>query len=318
MREINRPALRTAAGDRTFGKDRPPRFGWALLPLLILPLLVADLELRASALWHDGAHHRSVDSLDTSIPVGNPRPLDTILHDFGAFFTDGWQVVQRPLHFSGHQWGIAGGMLGTGAVVMAFDEDLNEDMDELEGEAWDGIAKLGNAIGENEIGLLAGAVVYLPGLLFDLPEVRRAGRHVLQTLVYTAAIGSLLKHSLGRSRPYRNVGAYEFAGPWQTSNDFLALPSGHVIVAFSIASSLAADIDNPWATAGLYALASTTAFGRLHTDQHWASDVLFGAIIASVIGHATATSDDPIPSEDEGTSFRLTPTTSGIAASWSW
>ena len=251
MRMIHRPSAVDAARSRNVGMNRSPLIPFVLTVLLLLPLSDEGLGLEASAPSHFRTHRHAIDSIGMSLPVGNPRPLDTVLHDFGALFSDGWSVVQRPLHFSGHQWGFAAGMLATGGAVMTFDEDLREGMRKIEGAAWNGVADFGNAIGENEIGLLAGAVVYLPGLLFDLPEVRRAGRHVLQTLVYTAAIGSLLKHTLGRSRPYRNVGAYEFAGPWQTSNEFLSLPSGHVVVAFSIASSLAADIDEPWVTAGL-------------------------------------------------------------------
>ena len=64
---------------------------------------------------------------------------------------------------------------------------------------------------------------------------------------------------------------------------------------------------------------ATTAFGRLHADQHWSSDVVFGAIIASVIGHATVTSDDGSDSApDDGMSLGLRPTADGIALTWRW
>jgi membrane-associated phospholipid phosphatase len=55
--------------------------------------------------------------------------------------------------------------------------------------------------------------------------------------------------------------------------------SGHTALAFSFATSLSQEIHRPWATAGLYTLATATALSRVYQNQHWANDVLIGAAV---------------------------------------
>ena len=50
-------------------------------------------------------------------------------------------------------------------------------------------------------------------------------------------------------------------------------------MAFALATSLAAEIHRPWATALLYAGATGTAWSRLNDHKHWLSDVLAGATV---------------------------------------
>jgi membrane-associated phospholipid phosphatase len=71
------------------------------------------------------------------------------------------------------------------------------------------------------------------------------------------------------------VGAYHFA-PF-TRNE--SLPSGHTVMAFARATSLADEARRGWLTAGLHTLAAGTALGRLNDNRHWVSDVGLGALV---------------------------------------
>jgi membrane-associated phospholipid phosphatase len=62
--------------------------------------------------------------------------------------------------------------------------------------------------------------------------------------------------------------------------DVASFPSGHTIVAFAFSGVLAERIKNTWASIGLYGLAAACGVSRMYTDEHWVSDVLFGAIIS--------------------------------------
>ena len=53
--------------------------------------------------------------------------------------------------------------------------------------------------------------------------------------------------------------------------------SGHTAMAFAFATSLADDIDRPWATVGLYAAAGAVGWSRIHDNRHWLSAVALPA-----------------------------------------
>ncbi len=228
-----------------------------------------------------------IDDLST----GGFRPLDTLRDDFLALFTEGWDLLQRPASWGPADLVRAGTLTGLGTAAFLADRDLHEEILGWRGSDGDDIVEVVNHFGENEVGLGLAGGLYLPGLLLDIPWLRRAGRHLGQTLLYSAALGSIFKGVFGRHRPFLGDGPYELEGPWQSDNSYLSLPSGHTIVAFSIASTLSAEIDNPWATAGLYSAATATAIGRVYRNQHWVSDVFVGALLASVIGHGVVTRD---------------------------
>ncbi|MGE3800890.1 MAG: phosphatase PAP2 family protein [Candidatus Kapaibacterium sp.] len=239
------------------------------------------------------------------------RPLDTLWSDFRTTFTDAWLLAGRPLYFDRTDWMITGGVVSASGLLMATDAEIRREMQSLRGSDGDHITDVGNAFGENEAGLLIAGLLYLPGFVLNEPKLRLMGRHVGQTLLYAATVGVLIKGSLGRHRPFLGEGPYKFSGPWQSDDAFLSLPSGHTTVAFSIASSLSADIDNPYVTVGLYSAATLTALSRMYVDRHWSSDVFVAAAISSAIGYGTVNLHKP--SEEESTSSLLiSPTLNGI------
>lgn len=58
-----------------------------------------------------------------------------------------------------------------------------------------------------------------------------------------------------------------------------SMPSGHTAQAFVAATILDMEYrdTSPWISVGGYAVATTTAFGRMVNNKHWSSDVLIGA-----------------------------------------
>lgn len=249
--------------------------------------------------------------------VGSWRPLDTLWSDFRSTFTDAWLLAGTPLHFNRTDWIITGGVVSASGLLMATDGTIRREMQSLRGSDGNHIADVGNAFGENEAGLLIAGLLYLPGFVLNEPKLRLMGRHVGQTLLYAAAVGVLIKGSLGRHRPFLEDGPYKFSGPWQSDDAFLSLPSGHTTVAFSIASSLSADIDNPWVTAGLYSAATLTALSRMYVDRHWSSDVFVAAALSTAIGYGTVNLHREEEAESTS-SLILSPTLKGVTLLYSF
>jgi membrane-associated phospholipid phosphatase len=222
---------------------------------------------------------------DSSANSSGHRPLDTLLYDAEALFVDAWDLIKLPGSWGSRDLVSAGVLAGAISATIAADRSVHGEIMSWKGSDGDQLVDATDYLGHNSVGLISAGALYLPGLVLDLPWLRLAGRHLAQTLIYSAGLGSLLKGGLGRSRPFNGDGPYSFRGPWQYDNAWMSLPSGHTIVAFSIASTLSASIDRTWATLLLYGGATLTALGRVYQNQHWGSDVLIAAIVTSAIGH---------------------------------
>jgi hypothetical protein len=87
--------------------------------------------------------------------------------------------------------------------------------------------------------------------------------------------------------------------------------SGHCAIAFSMSTILSRRIGNPFASLGLYALATTTAFGRMYADRHWFSDVFIGTVLGVLIGNSIVGWEEERQKPQSGLS--LVPTMQGLA-----
>lgn len=253
-------------------------------------------------------HGMQVDSL----PPASPDIADTVWMDVKETFTDALLFFSAPGRFSLREWGIAGWtMAGTGMTAVA-DDELRRLAAGRGGKVADGIADVGNYYGTWVPAAAISSGLYATGLVLDEPGIRRAGRHVLQSALYAAAITGAIKVLVGRHRPQLEDGPYVLEGP-SLKDEYNSFPSGHTTLAFAVSSALAAEIDDPWATAGLYGLAAVTALSRMHADRHWGSDVVFGAVIGIVSGYGVEHLHDPAPEE---TGLIIMPTIDGIALVW--
>ena len=114
------------------------------------------------------------------------------------------------------------------------------------------------------------------GMITGNREITGAGRHLATSLALTGGMIYTGKALFGRARP---------DDPIHDGDDFGllsgrgSLPSGHTAMAFALATSLADDIQRPWATVGLYTAATAVGWSRMNDDRHWLSDVAAGAVL---------------------------------------
>jgi membrane-associated phospholipid phosphatase len=100
------------------------------------------------------------------------------------------------------------------------------------------------------------------------------------SIIASGLIVQPLKYGIGRSRPDKNRGSFDFH-PFGGSASF---PSGHATQAFAVATVIAEHYDSLWIKLSAYGLASTVGYARLNKDEHWATDVLAGAAIGTFVG----------------------------------
>jgi membrane-associated phospholipid phosphatase len=282
----------TTAVDRTPGH----------LPILILLsvlLLGAGPTLRAAALT-DSLPHAS-----------GPVLGDTIWSDMRTFVNDGVTLFGRPGSFDARDWATAGGVIVADAGLMSLDEKVRAQTPRWHSSGADKVAQIFNDLGTPYPHIAIAVPLYATGLLADAPALRLAGLHVAQSLVYAAVINVTAKCLFGRERPALGHGAFTFHGP-STRDNYNSLPSGHTTAAFALCSTLAAEIDNPWATAGLYSAAALTGVARMYFDRHWLSDTFLGAAIGTACGYGVVHLHDQV--EMGHASLRIAPSLGGLTA----
>jgi membrane-associated phospholipid phosphatase len=100
------------------------------------------------------------------------------------------------------------------------------------------------------------------------------------SLIAAGLITPVIKEVVGRERPSYGAGHASFS-PFSGRGSF---PSGDATLAFSVASVVAAHASNVWLKGTAWGLAGLVGWERIHLDQHWASDVVAGALIGSAVG----------------------------------
>lgn len=152
---------------------------------------------------------------------------------------------------------------------------------------------VGNLTHVNETTLTEAAVVgYGVGRLTHSPTIADIAAHTGESVILTSAISQIIRGPLGRERPSVSPNdQYKFdVGKGFTHFDNRSFPSLHSATAFAAASALAGEIHerNPgaswYAAPLLYAAASVPGLTRMYLNQHWASDIVSGAFVGTLIG----------------------------------
>lgn len=134
------------------------------------------------------------------------------------------------------------------------------------------------------VALLAGT--WAAGQLAGRGEVADAALHVGAALAAGGVLNGALKYSMGRERPSATDDPHHYR-PWADQNRWQSFPSGHTVVAFSLAAAVSEEARTPWVTALAYGGAAAVGWSRVYEDKHWASDVAAGALIGIVAGRGT-------------------------------
>jgi hypothetical protein len=139
----------------------------------------------------------------------------------------------------------------------------------------DQVSRFVEPLGDARYHALPLAGCYLYGHFKDDSRAKRAALYSAESLFIGNLITHTLKRSINRQRPPAS------------SIRRNAMPSGHTMTAFTIATVFANEYDdNRFVAPVAYSLATLCGLSRIHDNRHWASDVFLGG----AIGYFTARS----------------------------
>jgi membrane-associated phospholipid phosphatase len=131
--------------------------------------------------------------------------------------------------------------------------------------------------------------IYLTGLIITHDaHAKETGVHTAEATIDSVIMYSAAKAIFSRQRPFSGTGEGNFfAGNW-TNGSF---PSGHAMLTWTIASTVAHEYHSPWVKLAMYGLAATVSTTRVTSREHFPSDVLVGSVLGYGMGAYVAHKD---------------------------
>jgi membrane-associated phospholipid phosphatase len=188
--------------------------------------------------------------------------------------------------------------IGAGASLTLSQTDADAEIQDDLSDSMGDLAKIGD-IGGREVTLVGIiASTYIFGRLVGDAKLVETGKALIEAEILRAVMTKIIKVSTDRERP--NGGEDRFSS---------SFPSGHASGSFALASVFDVMYGHKIGIP-LYTLAGFVGFSRLSDNKHFLSDVLFGAVLGTVVGRTVAN----IHKKEDDDKFSLVPYSDGSSA----
>lgn len=189
-------------------------------------------------------------------------------------------VVTAPARWEEAEWHKAGwaslAVVGTALVI---DRPLRDEMRRHSGN--NAFITQVERFGSQYAAGVVGGFYVVGALTDDETSMQVAQDGIAASLIASGIVTPAIKWVAGRSRPRANQGVYNFK-PFSDTN--ASFPSGHTTEAFALASVVANHYDETWVACTSYSIASLVGLARTYHHAHFASDVVAGAMIGTLVG----------------------------------
>lgn len=199
-------------------------------------------------------------------------------HFAAQLANDAQYVAISPFRWDRSTWMKAGAVAAVVGGTMLLDETARDRVATSSSASTNSFADAVEPLGAEYSWGVLGAF-YLSGRYLQNERAAAVARDGLTASVIAAgAITPLLKIAVGRSRPSQTEGTFVSGGAGRS------FPSGHTTQAFAVASVIASHYRSPWVKGAVYGLAGAVGWARMENNAHYASDVVAGALIGTLIG----------------------------------
>lgn len=167
------------------------------------------------------------------------------------------------------------------------------------GVIWRDIARIGHTYDDltpDRFTIILAGGLLSSGLIQKDDYALRTASMVIETQLLTSFTTSLFKHGFGRKRPYVTNNPLEFDPfTFDEIRVYIDFPrgkdprnsfvSGHTSGIFAMMTVLSNRYDHWYVKIPAYTYATSVAINRMNNPSHWASDVIFGAVVGYFIGN---------------------------------
>ena len=216
--------------------------------------------------------------------LGNSEQINK--YNFSQFGNETWNFIKQPTKWDGSDWlkiGIISA--GTFLILETADQPIRDVV--LKNQQYYNSLpiKIGNTWGDWYPTVIVAGGFALHGLLDDNTSSKKIAFEVVQSALYTEILTQIVKHALGRARPYNELGPTAFKPFSFLGWDFTSMPAGHTSWAFSLSTVLSRNAKPVWLKVLAYLPAALTFMARVYQDHHWTSD----NFLAATLGYFIAT-----------------------------
>ena len=195
-------------------------------------------------------------------------------------FQDTRTLLTSPLRWDVTDWLIFTGVGAATAGLMFADKEIRRQVQTGRNEFTDSVTSVFRPL-EEFVPVVLVAGMAGTGYAFDVPKLKAASADALEaSLISVVAFAGPTKFFTGRSRPDKDRGPADYR-PFNLGS---SQPSFTTANAFAVASVISDHFPHPALSVLSYGLASIAGLSRIYDDKHWASDVLLGAALGTVVG----------------------------------
>lgn len=211
------------------------------------------------------------------------RPADLFTRDYAVSVAgDAKAILASPGHWDRRDWLLAGGLTSLVAASSALDDQIRVESQENRTRSLNAAARNVQRFGAEGSFVVIGLLEGYGWLAKDARARAVAMDSLTASIIAAGLVTPALKWSIGRVRPNHASRVFEFR-PFSGNQSF---PSGHSTQAFAVASVIAAHYDQWWVKGLSYGVAGLVGYSRIEQNAHFASDVVAGAIIGTIVGRA--------------------------------
>jgi len=186
-----------------------------------------------------------------------------------------------------------GATIISSVVLLAFDEDIRSFASKNLDKNIRCFAQYSSDIGSPILVVSAFSTVWLGGAFSKNKSLTLLGKNGFLALSISGISTEVIKHLTSRERPKIANNSTQWHGPKmffsryfsaKNPDNFSSFPSGHSALAWAAATILSEHFNHKGTSFLLYSSAFAVSISRIILEEHWASDVAFGAGIGYFIG----------------------------------
>ncbi len=219
------------------------------------------------------------DSLNTSKDLST---LSLLKHDTKQTLKGIGHSFTRPLHWKGKDFKKLGGLLIGTMALSTLDNETNRFFERNSEDFPKGIRDFGWYFGSPQNYFIANAGLYGFGVITKNEKIRKTSVLIISSSVTSGVISSLLKGSVGRSRPNHTGDPYDFK-LFSSEAGYHSFPSGHTTLSITMSHAIAKQFDNTWVKVGIYSVGAIAPISRLVDGAHWLTDIAFSAAVSIIV-----------------------------------